>query len=140
MSPPCKKVVEDLILDRLETLDGCVVLMRDFVDIAENSVLSFALESLVEAQKLAQIGDMVFAKVRLNEITGDVMLDSEGGFDRVAKEALTRLGIEWELGSAEMAYLRGGGQIPAGCVVRILEGDPPKLSFKGYRLLIEREL
>lgn len=130
-------LVEELILCRVMSQNGCVVLPADFADIAEEGLLRSALQSLVKRQKLAQIGEMVFAKVRVNRITGCLMLDSDGGFDGVAKEALTRLGVAWEPGSAEYAYILGGRHIPTRCVVRVLNGDPPSLSFKGYRLYFE---
>ena len=135
-----QEVVEDLILDRTQLISGCVVLSTDFADIAEDRLIRSALESLAKNEKLAQIGEVVFAKVRLNRITGDVMLDSDGGFDCVAKEALTRLGITWESSSAENAYRRGEKHVPARCVVRVLKGDPPSLSYKGHRLLYENWL
>lgn len=65
------------------------------------------------------------------------MLDSPAGFDGVAKEALSRLGVRWEPCQAEQMYQKGGEQIPACTIVRVLEGEKPVLSFKGYQLLYE---
>jgi len=129
--------VKSSLIERVEKLPGSVVLLSDLADIAEERELLCRLEELVSEEKLAQIGKNVFAKVRLNQITGETMLDSDAGFDGVAREALDRLGILWEPCVAERMYQDGNEQIPTRSVVRVIDGDQPVISFKNYRLLYE---
>lgn len=57
----------------------------------------------------------------------------------MAKDALTKLGYDWEGGSAEASYLSGSAQVPTKTVVRIPKADPlPVVEYGQYRLLIER--
>jgi hypothetical protein len=130
--------VKSNLIERIETLTGSVILLTDLADIAEERELLCGLEELVSDEKLAQIGKNVFAKVRLNQITGETMLDSDAGFDGVAKEALDRLGILWKPCVAERMYQDGNEQIPTRSVVRVIGDDRrPVISFKGHRLLYE---
>ncbi len=60
------------------------------------------------------------AKARANSFTGKSILAAPGGFDQVAKEALKRLNVDFQISEAEQAYQTNGStQIPANTRVKI---------------------
>ena len=59
-------------------------------------------------------------------------------FDQAAKEALNRLGVQWEPASAEKAYQAGRTQIPARVMVRVKGPFHRQIAYGKYRLGIER--
>ncbi|MCG7590020.1 MULTISPECIES: hypothetical protein [unclassified Halomonas] len=61
-----------------------------------------------------------------------------GGYDQVGKEALNRLGVQWEPASAEKAYQAGGTQIPARVVVKVKGLFNRQIAYGKYHLSIER--
>jgi hypothetical protein len=88
--------------------------------------------------RLVRIGKGLYAKARPNRITGKPMLAAPGGFDQAAKEALNRLGVQWEPASAEKAYQAGRTQIPARVVVRVKGPFHRQIAYGKYRLGIEQ--
>ena len=59
------------------------------------------------------------AKARANSFTGKPIL-APGGFDQVAKEALKRLNVDFQISEAEQAYQTNGStKIPANTRVKI---------------------
>lgn len=133
---------ESTIIQRIrQTIEDSaeiVFLPSDFADYGSNEGVGLAIARLIDGGVLVQIGEGLLAKARKNRITGQTMLDASGGFEEVAKAGLTKLGIAWELGSAEMAYQNGAVQIPAKTVVRIKMSDAmPQISYGRYRLFFE---
>jgi hypothetical protein len=55
--------------------------------------------------ELVKIGYGIYAKSYISEYMNKPVI--KGGFDQACKEALTRLEIKWEPGSAEKAYNAG---------------------------------
>lgn len=78
-----------------------------------------ALLSLTQEGRLIRIGYGLYAKARINRLTGAPMLAAEGGFDQVAKEALDLLGVKWEPSDSEQKYNAGSTQIPVNSQVSI---------------------
>ncbi|MGE6607541.1 hypothetical protein ACQKE4_13615 [Halomonas sp. NPDC076908] len=74
----------------------------------------------------------------MNRITGKPMIAAPGGFDQAAKEALNRLGVQWEPASAEKAYQAGRTQIPARVVVKVKGRFNRQIAYGKHRLSIER--
>ena len=54
-----------------------------------------SIKSLSREGKLLKIGYGLYAKARINRITGKPMLAAEGGFTAISREALSRLGVNW---------------------------------------------
>jgi len=60
------------------------------------------------------------------------------GFDQAAKEALNRLGGQWEPTSAEKAYQAGRTQIPARVMVKVKGPFNRQIAYGKYRMGIEQ--
>lgn len=125
----------DAIRERIISSDHCVFLPADFSDLANASEIEQVLADLNDL--LAPIGEGLLARIRTNRITHQPMLDAPGGFEQVAKEALDRLGIDWQPSTAEAQYQRGGSQIPVHAVVKITGDRRPRIAYNHLRLLIE---
>lgn len=97
-----------------------VFLREDFGTLGDYDQIGRAMRGLVRDGKLMKIGYGVYAKARPNCFTGKPMLAAPGGFDQVAKEALKRLGVVFQVSEAEKAYQSGSTQIPANTSVTIL--------------------
>jgi hypothetical protein len=71
--------------------------------------------------KLIRLGYGLYAKARPNRITGLPMIAAPGGFDQVAKEALSLLGVKWQPSIAEQNYnARLTTQIPVNTQVLVM--------------------
>jgi len=115
-----------------------VFLESDFSGYGSDEQVGRAVARLISEGALVQIGEGLLAKARRNRITGQPMLDANGGFDEVAKAGLKKLGIAWEPGDAEAAYQNRATQIPAKTVVRIKAGETmPRIAYGRFQLLIE---
>jgi hypothetical protein len=125
----------DAIRERIISSGRCVFLPQDFSDLGNASEVEQALDNLTNL--LAPTGEGLLARIRTNTITHEPMLDSLGGFERVAKEGLNRLGIVWQPSTAETQYQSGSSQVPVNAVVKIPGDRRPKIAYKHHRLVIE---
>lgn len=124
--------------DKIRKSRRTVFLRDDFEALGGYDQVGRALRQLVKQGRLVRIGKGLYAKARKNRITGQPMLAAPGGFDQVSKEALDRLGVEWEPGSAEKAYQAGSTQIPARVVIKVSGPFQRTITYGKYRLGIER--
>lgn len=124
------------LVERIQADTAQVFCQQDFSDLAPSAVIEGAFQLLVENATLIPIGEGLYAKGRINRISGEPMFAAPGGFDQVAKAALDKLGIRWEVGPAERRYQSGGSQVPARTVVRIAGDHWPDIGYQRYRLLI----
>ncbi|RYX01375.1 conjugal transfer protein [Legionella pneumophila] len=90
-----------------------VFLRSDFEKLSDYDQVGRVLKELSREGKLLKIGYGLYAKARINRITGKPMLAADGGFTAISKEALTRLGIKWQYSNATQSYLTNSTQIPA---------------------------
>lgn len=86
---------------------------NDFKKIADYDQVGRALRELVRDNVLIKIAYGLYAKAKINRVTGKPMVAAPDGFDQVAKEALKRLKVQWESNVAEKAYSKGSSQVPA---------------------------
>ncbi|MAD74540.1 MAG: S-adenosylhomocysteine hydrolase [Rheinheimera sp.] len=106
------------ILDRLQTrvkrAKRSVFLRSDFTGIADYDQVGRGLRSLVQEGLLLKIGYGLYARARVNRITGQLMPDNPAGNDGVLIEAMERLGVDYQLDSLSLKSLSGEStQIPA---------------------------
>lgn len=86
----------------------------DFKDIADYDQVGRALRELVQEGLLIKIGYGLYARARINRITGNVMADNPSGSDGVVIEAMEKLGVEYQLDDLSRMNLSGDStQIPA---------------------------
>lgn len=99
---------------RVKRSKGSVFLRSDFKDIADYDQVGRALRELVQEGLLIKIGYGLYARARINRITGNVMADNPSGPDGVVIEAMEKLGVEYQLDDLSRMNLSGDStQIPA---------------------------
>ncbi|WP_083024757.1 hypothetical protein [Vreelandella lionensis] len=130
--------LESRIRDKIRKSRRMVFLRDDFAPLGGYDQVGRVLRQLEAQGRLVRIGKGLYAKARPNRITGKPMIAAPGGFDQAAKEALNRLGVQWEPASAEKAYQAGRNQIPARVMVRVKGPFHRQIAYGKYRLGIER--
>jgi hypothetical protein len=112
---------------------------KDFEKLSDYDQIGRALLVLTRQGKLIRLGYGLYAKARLNRITGLPMLAAPGGFDQVAKEALTLLGVKWQPSIAEQNYNAGlTTQIPVNTQVLINDRFNRTISTDQFQLQVQR--
>lgn len=94
-----------------------VFLRKDFEALGGYDQVGRAMRELARDGKLLKVGYGLYAKARTNQFTGKAMLAAPGGFNQVAKEALKRLNVDFQVSDSERAYQGGSTQIPANSQV-----------------------
>lgn len=99
---------------RVKRSKGSVFLRSDFKDIVDYDQVGRALRELVREGLLIKIGYGLYARARINSITGNVMADNPSGSDGVVIEAMEKLGVKYQLDDLSRMNLSGDStQIPA---------------------------
>lgn len=123
-------------LKLIEQLPSKVILRQDIEDLGSSRQVSRAFDTLVEQGNLVKIGYGIYAKTKKSVITGDSYLP--GGFLNAAREALTRLGVKWQISKAELAYNQGTiQQVPANPPTKLQTRFRRKLSYRGMEMRFE---
>lgn len=111
-----------------------VFVRSDFRKMGDYDQVGRVLRNLEEEGEIIKIGYGLYAKARVNRLTGKKMLAAEGGFDQVACEALKRLRVNWEPSDAVKAYQSGSTQIPANTQVVVLDRFSRKIGTDKFKL------
>lgn len=133
------KTLKTRMLEKIRKSRRTVFLRDDFKALGGYDQVGRVLRQLVAQGRLVRIGQGLYAKARKNKLTGKVMLAAPGGFDQVSKEALTRLGVAWDISSAEKAYQDGGTQVPARACIKTDGTFQRRIAFGNYELNVESE-
>ena len=97
-----------------------VFLTREFAHLGGEDQVLRALRGLVREGRLVRLGYGVYGRATKSSLSGKPMLYSPEGFIGAAREALDKLGVEWEPTEAERAYNEGRStQVPVNPVVRV---------------------
>lgn len=125
---------------RLARRKGDVVfLTREFTDLGGEDQVLRALRGLVRDGQLVRLGYGVYGRAILSRLSGQPILYGPNGFAGAAREALTKLGVQWEPGTAEQAYNEGRStQIPVNPVVRVKGRFARKLRYGNAELVLEK--
>jgi hypothetical protein len=124
---------------RIARKRGAVFLTREFRDLGGEDQVLRALRSLVCQQRLVRLGYGVYGRAIQSRLTGAPILDSPNGFIGATREALNKLGVEWEPGAAEKAYNAGTStQVPVNPVVKIRGRFARQLRYGNSELILER--
>ncbi len=116
-----------------------VFLPEDFADLGGRRQVQRALRQLVDAGVLVRLGWGLYGRAEVNALTGEPMLAAPGGFIGAAREALDRLGVQWEVSQDEIELREGRStQISVRPATRILSRFSRRVTYKGRELLIER--
>jgi hypothetical protein len=115
-----------------------VFLRKDFEDLGGYDQVGRALRELIKEKRIVKIGYGLYAKARINSISGEPMPAIVGGFRNLVREALDRLGINWLPTDMEKEYDKGGLQIPSGQALIIRDRFNRKISSGSLELKVIR--
>ena len=133
------KSLRQVIATRIARSRRDVFLTRDFTNLSDGDQVSRALRGLIADRVLVRLGKGVYAKARESSISDHVVLANPGGFQVVAQQALTRLGVAWEPTAAQRAFAAGmSTQIPANAVVKVKGRVSRKLRHGPCELVFAR--
>lgn len=116
-----------------------VFLPREFTDLGGEDQVLRALRSMVRTGRLVRLGYGVYGRAIPSLLSGKPVLYSPDGFVGAARQALTKLGVNWEQTDAEKAYNEGRStQIPVNPAVRIKGRFSRRLRYGNTELRLDR--
>ncbi|MDW8901102.1 DUF6088 family protein [Legionella pneumophila] len=125
--------------NRLKAMRGSVVLRQDFNDLGSYRQISRVLKELVAEKKLVKISSGVYAKAYISKYTDIPLI--KNGLDSTLREALKRLNVTFEPGSAELEYNAGKTtQIPAGNIIRLKSRCRRRIGYGNNTLIFEKNI
>ena len=131
--------MRDRIERRIARKRDDVFLTREFADLGGKDQVLRALRSLVRAGRLVRLGYGVYGRAVTSPLSGKPMLNSPNGFTGAVRQALTKLGVEWEPTEAERAYNeRRSTQVPVNPAVRVKGRFSRRLCYRNLELFLER--
>lgn len=131
--------IEYKAINRLKTIRGNIVLRKDFNEFGSYRQISRALKRLIEAKKLVKIGTGIYAKSYISKYTELPLV--KNGIDSTLREALKRLGVAYEPGSAEEAYNEGKTtQVPVLNMVKLKSRCRRRIGYRNSELLFEGQI
>lgn len=90
-------------------------------------------------KQLIRLGYGVYGRAVISRLSGEPMLYSPNGLIGAARQALTKLGVQWEPTEAERAYNEGRStQIPVNPVLRVKGRFSRRLRDGNTELVLER--
>ena len=137
---PRRKTLRDRIEERIARKKGdAVFLPREFADLGGEDQVLRVLRRLRDDGRLVRLGYGVYGRAVKSRLSGQPMLYSPGGFFGAARQALDKLGVQWEPTAAERAYNEGRStQIPVNPVVRVKGRFRRQLRYGDAELVLER--
>src|SRR5882762_5706650 len=73
-----------------------VFLTREFRDLGGEDQVLRVLRALVRDARLVRLGYGVYARAVISRLSGEPLLSHPSGLRGAAREALTKLGVQWE--------------------------------------------
>ncbi len=137
---PQKQTLRHKIEQRIARKKGeDVFLTREFKKLGGEDQVLRALRALIEDGQLVRLGYGVYGRATRSRLSGKAMLNSPEGFSGVTRQALDKLGVEWEPTEAERAYNEGRStQVPVNPVVRVKGRFSRRLRYNDAELELER--
>jgi hypothetical protein len=133
------KSIEYKALCRLNAIRGSVVLRRDFSDLGSYRQISRALNKLIADKQIVKIGAGIYAKAYLSKYSDIPLI--KNGIDPTLREALKRLGIAYEPGSAEKDYNEGKTtQVPVRNIVKLKSRCRRRIGYRNNELIFEKNI
>ena len=116
-----------------------VFLTREFSDLGGEDQVLRALRQLMQDGRLVRLGYGVYGRAFMSSLSGKPVLRSSNGFISAARQALDKLGVEWEPTESERAYNEGRStQVPANPVLRVKGRFSRQLRYGKSELVLER--
>jgi hypothetical protein len=133
------KTLRERVETRIARKRDDVFLPREFADLGGEDQVLRVLRGLVRDKRLVRLGYGVYGRAMVSRLSGEPMLYSPNGFAGAARQALTKLGVQWEPTEAEHAYNEGRStQIPVNPVVRVKGRFSRQLRYGNTELVLER--
>ena len=134
------KALRQRIEDRIARRAGeDVFLPREFADLSGETQVARALHGLVRDGKLVRLGYGVYGRAIISRLSGKPILFSANGLASAARQALDKLGVEWEPTEWERAYNEDRStQIPVRPVLRVKGRFSRRLRDGDTELVLER--
>lgn len=127
--------VEKRIADRRDD----AFLPREFRDLGGEDQVLRVLRTLVREGKLLRLGYGVYGRAEMSRLSGKPMLAAQGGFIAAARQALDKLGVQWEPTEFQRAYNEGRStQVPVNPAVRVRGRFARRLRYQDAELRLER--
>jgi hypothetical protein len=134
-----QKTLREKVETRIARMRDEVFLTREFRDLGGEDQVLRVLRGLVREKRLLRLGYGVYGRAFVSRLSGAPILNSPNGFAGAARQALTKLGVEWEPTEAEKAYNEGRStQVPVNPVVRIKGRFSRQLRYGNTELVLER--
>lgn len=134
-----RKTLREKIEARIARKRDDVFLPREFADLGGEDQVLRGLRGLVREGRLVRLGYGVYGRAIQSRLSGEPILYSANGFIGAARQALTKLGVQWEPTEAERAYNEGHStQIPVNPVVRVKGRFSRQLRYGNTELVLER--
>lgn len=136
---PRRQTLQEKIEARIARKRDDVFLSREFMDLGGEDQVLRALRKLVKDGRLVRLGYGVYGRAIRSRLSGEPILYNTNGFAGAARQALNKLGVEWEPAEAELAYNEGRStQVPVNPVVKIMGRFSRQLRYGNTELIIER--
>lgn len=114
-------------------------LTREFTDLGGEDQVLRALRTLVREGRLVRLGYGIYGRAIISSLSGEPLLYSPGGLAGAAREAMNKLGVNWELTDSQRAYNEGRStQVPVNAVVRVKGRFSRRLKDGNRELVIVR--
>jgi len=134
-----RKTLYSKVVGRIARKRSDVFLTREFADLGGEDQVLRVLRTLVRDGRLVRLGYGVYGRAVISSLSRKPMLYSANGFAGAAREALTKLGVEWEPTASETAYNEGRStQLPVNPVVRVKGRFSRRLRYGDTELVIEK--
>src|SRR3984885_902580 len=89
---------------------------------------------------LVGLGYGAYGRAETSQLSGRPMLAARGGFIDAARQALDKLGVEWEPTEFQRAYNEGrSAQVPVNPAVRVQGRFVRRLRYQETELRLDRE-
>jgi hypothetical protein len=136
---PRRRTLRERIGERIARRRDDVFLTREFRDLGGEDQVLRALRGMVREGQLVRLGYGVYGRAETSQLSGRPMLAARGGFIDAARQALDKLGIEWEATEFQKAYNDGRStQVPANPAVRVKGRFVRRLKYQDTELRLER--
>jgi hypothetical protein len=136
---PRPQTLRERIDERIARRRDDVFLTREFRDLGGEDQVLRALRELVRGGRLLRLGYGVYGRAETSRLPGQPMLAASGGFIGAARQALSKLGVNWEPTEAQRAYNEGRStQVPVNPAVRIKGRFARRLRYQDAELRLER--
>ena len=135
------KTLKARISNRIQRSRADVFVPRDFADLGDYDQVKRVLRKLIDEKAVTRLGYGVYARLRMNPLTGQPALAAKGGFDGAVRQALGKLRVPWGETQVVRDYNAGRTtQVQANSAFAVRGRFNRKLKYKNLEAQFERAL